>query len=82
MIQCNLRQKIPNDIKLADEQFNQPGGIHLLTGADLFYDVPRSGRRTRPGNYPVLQETILGWTLSGRTPVTTTNKDPQHTFLL
>ena len=75
--------KIPNDIKLADEQFNQPGGIDLLIGADLFYDVLRSGRRTRPGNYPVLQETVLGWTLSGRTPVTTTTRnDLQRTFLL
>ena len=28
--------KIPKDLKLADEQFNQPGGIDLLIGADLF----------------------------------------------
>jgi len=74
--------KIPKDIKLADEQFDQPGGIDLLIGADLFYEMLRSGRRTRPGNYPVLQETLLGWTLSGRTPATTTQHDPQHTFLL
>jgi len=42
----------------------------------------RSGRRTRPDNYPVLQETILGWTLSGRNPATTTQHDPQPTFML
>jgi len=52
--------KIPKDIKLADEQFDQPGGIDLLIGADLFYEMLRSGRRTRPSNYPVLQETVLG----------------------
>jgi len=57
--------KIPKDIKLADEQFDQPGSIDLLIGADLFYEMLRSGRRTHPGNYPVLQETVLGWTLSG-----------------
>jgi len=74
--------KIAKDIKLADEQFDQPGGIDLLIGADLFYEMLRSGRRTRPGNYPVLQETVLGWTLSGRTPATATQNDPQHTFLL
>jgi hypothetical protein len=74
--------KIPTDIKLADEQFDQPGGIDLLIGAELFYDILRSGRCTRPGHYPVLQETILGWTLSGRTPVTTTRNDLQRTFLL
>jgi hypothetical protein len=57
--------KIPRDIKLADEHFDQTGPIDLLIGADLFYEILRSGRRSRPGNYPVLQETVLGWTLSG-----------------
>jgi len=28
--------KIPTDIKLADENFNIPGDIDLLLGADLF----------------------------------------------
>jgi len=62
--------RIPTDIKLADENFNLPGDIDLLLGADLFYDMLQSGRRTHPG-YPVLQETVLGWTLSGTTPVIT-----------
>jgi len=31
--------KIPKDIKLADEQFDQPGSIDLLIGADLFYEI-------------------------------------------
>jgi len=74
--------KFPKDIKLADEKFDQTRGIDLVIGADLFYEMLRSDRRTRSGNYPVLQETDLGWTLSGRTPATTTQQDPQHTFLL
>jgi hypothetical protein len=74
--------QIPKDIKLADEQFDQPGSIDLLIGADLFYEILLPGRRTRPGNYPVLQETFLGWTLSGRTPTPSTQEEPQHTFLL
>jgi len=49
--------------------------------ADLFYEMLRSDRRTRPGNHPVLQETVLGWTLSGRTPATNIQHEPQHTFL-
>jgi len=60
--------KLPTDIKLADETFNIPGDIDLLVGADLFYEILESGRRTRP-NFPVLQETVLGWTLSGKIPV-------------
>jgi len=74
--------KIPKDIELGDEQFDQPGDIDILIGADLFYEMLRSDRRTRPGNYSVIQETFLGWTLSGRTPATTTQHDPQPTFLL
>ena len=54
--------KISQDFKLADEQFDQPGSIDLIIGADLFHEMLRSGRRTRPGYYPVLQETVLGWT--------------------
>jgi hypothetical protein len=73
--------KLPKDIKPADKQFNQPGGVDLLIGADIFYEILRAGRRTRPGDYPVLQETALGWTISGRTPAVTHN-EPQHTFLL
>jgi len=30
----------------------------------------QAGRRTRPG-YPVLQDKVLGWTVSGKTPVIT-----------
>ena len=74
--------KIPKDIKLADGQFHQPGDIDLLIGADLFYEMSRPGRRTRPGNFPVLQETVLVWTLAGRTLATTTPDNAQHTFLI
>ena len=74
--------KIPKDIKLADEQFDQPGSIELLIRADLFYEMLRSSRRTHPGNFTILQETVFGWTLTGRTQATFTQNDPQHTFLL
>jgi len=73
---------IPTDINLVDEQFSQPGDIDLLIGADSFYEMSRPGRRTRPGNFPVLQETVLGWTLAGQTQATTTPDNVQHTFLL
>jgi hypothetical protein len=72
---------IPKDIKLADDSFSEPGSIDILIGADVFYEILRSGSQSRPGNYPVLQETALGWTISGRTPGVTTC-DTQHTFML
>jgi len=73
--------KIPTDIKLADEHFHQPGNIDLLIGADLLHEMSLPGRRTRPGNYPVLQETVLGWTIVGRTPANTTVKEVKRAFL-
>jgi hypothetical protein len=73
--------KIPKNIKLADEQFNQPGSIDLLIGADLFYEMFQPGRRTCPGNYPVQQETVLGWTIAGRTPANTNLEDKKRAFL-
>ena len=72
---------LPKDIRMADEHFDRPGGIDILLGADVFFEILQSGRRTRPGNYPVLQETVLGWTLAGQTPAVTQNS-PQRTFLL
>jgi hypothetical protein len=74
--------KIPGNLKLADENFNVPVDIDLLIGDDIFYEILRSDNRTRPGNCPVLQETALGWTISGRTPTSATSCDKQHTFLL
>ena len=59
--------KIPKNTKLDNVQFDQPGDIDLLIGADIFYEMLRSDSRTRPNNYTVLQETVLGWTLSVRT---------------
>jgi hypothetical protein len=38
-------RKIPKDIKLADEHFNEPGSIDLI-GVDLFYEMSRPGRYT------------------------------------
>lgn len=73
--------RIQKDIRLADEHFDQPGSIDLLIGADLFYEILRSGKRKRPGNYSVLQETVLGWTLSGRTPaVTSASEHNAHSY--
>jgi len=74
--------KIQKNIKLSDGEFYQPGGIDLLIGADLFYQIFQSGRHKRTVNYPVLQATVLGWTFSGRNPATTTQNDRQQTILL
>jgi hypothetical protein len=68
--------KLPKDIKLADEQFYKPGGIALIIDADIFYEILRAGQRTRQGNFPVLQGTTHGWTISVRTPAITQEPEP------
>jgi hypothetical protein len=73
--------KLPKDIKWVDEYFDQTRSIDLLIGADVFYAILLSDRFTRFGNFPVLQETVLGWPISGRTPAVA-QSEPQHTFLL
>jgi len=70
--------KIPKDIKLADELFNHPVKVDLLIGAELFYELLQSGRLRLPGNYPMLQETVLGWIVAGRTPVVTQCDSSSH----
>jgi len=60
---------IPEELMLADENFNRPNSIDILLGADVFFEVLCHDKKTRPGNYPVLQDTKLGWIVSGKIPL-------------
>ena len=71
----------PVTLLLADEHFDTPGAIDLLIGADLFYDILLSDQRTRKG-YPVLQKTVLGWIISGKTPAVNSPSSTQRSFFL
>jgi len=55
-------------LMLADENFNRPNSIDILLGADVFFEVLCHDKMTRPGNYPVLHNTELGWIVSGKMP--------------
>ena len=68
---------LPSDILLADEHFDRPSAIDLLIGADLFFEILLSNQRTRKG-YPVLQETVLGWIVSGETPAVNPSNNNQR----
>jgi len=50
---------IPEGLVLADENYNRPNSIDILLGADVFFEVLRHDKKTRQGNYPVLQDTDL-----------------------
>ncbi|XP_067621552.1 uncharacterized protein [Eurosta solidaginis] len=56
---------IPNNIKLADDSFNEPGGIDCLIGAGIFFDLLLVGQIKSDARSPILQKTKLGWVVSG-----------------
>jgi hypothetical protein len=72
---------IPTNIPLADEHFDKPGAIDMLIGADLLYEILLSNRKTRHG-HPVLQETVLGWIVSGKTPAVNNSNSPQQSLIV
>lgn len=56
---------LPQDIQLADPEFNQPQRVDILLGAQLFMNILRMERCTRQGPYPIVQNTELGWIIGG-----------------
>ena len=59
--------KIPNNIILADPEFNIPNKIDLLLDAGIFWNLLCAGQIRISRNQPVFQETQLGWIISGQT---------------
>ncbi|XP_055615030.1 uncharacterized protein LOC129761337 [Toxorhynchites rutilus septentrionalis] len=58
--------KFPSDIVLADPSFSQPGPIDLIFGVENFYDLLRDGQLQNGPGEPILQNTALGWVVSGK----------------
>jgi hypothetical protein len=67
---------------LADENFNRPNSIDILLGADVFFEVLCHRKKTRPGNYPVLQDADLGWIVSGKIPLPAPEEVPRKSFFI
>ena len=62
---------IPNYIQLSDDRFNEPREIDLLLRAEVFWDLILEGQiKTDGKRSPVLQNTQLGWVVSGFLPFT------------
>ncbi|XP_038106708.1 uncharacterized protein LOC119766311 [Culex quinquefasciatus] len=57
--------EIPSWVTLADPTFCTPGAIDALVGAGTFFDLLRYGKVTLGEHLPVLQNTTLGWIVSG-----------------
>lgn len=56
---------IPNEIILADPEFNRPSQIDILLGVSIFWDLLCIGQFKSNINGPIFQKTKLGWIVSG-----------------
>lgn len=56
---------IPSHLKLADPEFDKPGRIDLLLGAEIFYSLLCIGQVNLGKDQLVLQKTRLGWIMTG-----------------
>lgn len=57
--------KIPNNLKLADANFFEPGQVDMLLGADIFWSVLGTEKIQLGKNLPILYNTSFGWVVSG-----------------
>ncbi|XP_050055037.1 uncharacterized protein LOC114131043 [Aphis gossypii] len=71
---------IPQHIQFADPSYAQPGKIDILLGAEIFYDVLRTGQYKPIINGPMFQETAFGWIVAG--PAKSENNCTVHSFFL
>jgi hypothetical protein len=46
------------------------------------FEMFRHDKKTRPGNYPVLQNTDIGWIVSGKIPSAAPEEVPMKTFFI
>ncbi|GFV60441.1 integrase catalytic domain-containing protein [Trichonephila clavipes] len=60
--------------KLADENFNIPGNIDLLLGAEIFYEFLLPGQTILLNTKLIFQNTVFGYIAIGSIPVSSENK--------
>ncbi|XP_058456563.1 uncharacterized protein LOC131433960 [Malaya genurostris] len=59
---------LPTGIQLADPNFSIPDRVDMLLGAEVFFEMLKSGRMRIPNTSAILQDTQFGWVLSGPIP--------------
>lgn len=62
----NVIPALPPNIMLADPTFNVPGPIDILLGAGMYAEIIKNGTRKFNSNQLLLQNTELGWMLTGQ----------------
>ncbi|GFX48486.1 uncharacterized protein TNCV_583862 [Trichonephila clavipes] len=66
--------KIPEYIKLSDENFYSPGRIDLLLSNQIFYEILNNGKIKLADGKLILQDTVFGYVASGDMSHNYTNK--------
>jgi hypothetical protein len=69
--QCTLdasRWQIPDGVDLADPPFAENHPIDILIGADTFWKLVMPGKSYSKPHGTIIQETKLGWIISGVRP--------------
>ncbi|GFW81712.1 DUF1758 domain-containing protein [Trichonephila clavipes] len=61
----NVKGLIPENINLADDSFYVPGPIDCLLGAEIFYELLRSGQIRSENSNLIFQNTVFGFVASG-----------------
>jgi len=67
--------KVPKNIELADPNFNVPSKIDMLLGAEWFFHLMVEGQIKSTLEVPVVQNTVLGWIISGGRNVSHTSSE-------
>jgi len=70
---------------MADPQFSKPGSIDMLLGGEFFLQLLEQGKIDLGANLPTLQNTKLGWIVSGPIPSRSNasrTTDPSVTIVL
>lgn len=75
--------KLPQNLKLADPNFNIPSSIDVIIGADLFWDVLGNDNQSL-GPGLKLRSSKLGWLITGAIPTNlhTTKKIQSHNSVI
>ncbi|XP_011171556.3 uncharacterized protein LOC105204198 [Solenopsis invicta] len=73
-IQSPLQWDHLADLTLADPNSSSTDPIDLIIGADIYPDIMRDGVRRGSRGQPIAQETIFGWIVQGRTPLSNSSR--------
>lgn len=61
---------LPSNVQLADSSFFRPSEVHILLGADVFWDIVKPHHIKLGRNKPTLQDSTFGWLVAGPIGVT------------